>query len=619
MTDTRPSLPFRVARGLWRAVDFARRFTVNLIFLLLVALAVAVLLDRGPEVPAKAALVIAPAGPLVEQRLGDPGDRAMRELTGDGTRETLLRDVLAGIRAAKDDERIGAILLDLDEMSGGGMSKLRDVKAALADFRAGGKKVIAAADLYGQAAYYLAAQADEIHLSPQGLVLIQGLGIWRPYFKAGLDKYEIEAHVFKVGEYKSAVEPYLRDDLSPEARESYLDVLGDLWGAWLEDVATARKTTPEALTALIDRLDERLAAAGGDAAKALLEAHLVDRLSNRDEVRARMIELVGEEKDAHSFRQISLADYLEAKDLAEPAAPKGDAVGVVLAAGTILDGEQPAGKIGGDSTSALVRQARQDEHVKAIVLRVDSGGGSAFASELIRRELVLARQAGKPVVVSMGSVAASGGYWISTASDQIWADPTTITGSIGIFGVLPTFQKPLANYLGVHVDGVGTTWLSGAYRPDRALEPRFGAVMQALIDRGYEDFLARVGEARKMSRDDVDRIARGRIWSGADAQKIGLVDHLGGLAPAIEAAGELAKLGREPKVKWIEKERTWKQKLAQNLLESAAAITPPRAAPPLSPLSPGARLRATLAELESMAELDDPQGLLAHCLCEVTP
>ncbi len=617
MTEVRPPLPLRVVRSLWRAVDGARRFTVNLVFILLLALLLAILLDRGPRVPDKAALVIAPVGALVEQRSGDAADRALRELTGDGVRETLVRDVVAGIRAGKDDPRIAALLLDLDELSGGGMSSLRSVKAALAEFRASGKKVIAAADVYGQAGYYLAAGADEIHLAPLGLVLIQGFGIYRPYYKEGLDKFEIEAHVFRVGEFKSAVEPYLRDDLSPEARESYLDILGDLWSAYLEDVAAGRKTTPAALAALIDRLDERLRAAGGDAGRALLEAGLVDRLSNRDEVRARMVELVGEEKKEHTFHQVALADYLEAQDLAEPEQPKGDAVGVVVARGTILDGEQPAGKIGGDTTSALVRQARENEKVKAIVLRVDSGGGSAFASELIRRELALARAAGKPVVVSMGSVAASGGYWISTASDQIWADPTTITGSIGIFGVLPTFQKPLAKYLGVHVDGVGTTWLAGAYRPDRALDPRFAGVMQNLIDRGYEDFLARVGEARKMSRDEVDRIGRGRIWSGADAQRLGLVDHLGGLEPAIAAAGELARLGKAPKVLWIEKERTWRQKLAQQMLESAVAIAPPRATLPASPLSASARLRAVVAELESMAELDDPRGVLAHCLCGI--
>ena len=618
MTEVRPPLPLRVVRSLWRAVDGARRFTVNLIFILLLALLLAILLDRGPRVPDKAALVIAPVGALVEQRSGDAADRALRELTGDGVRETLVRDVVAGIRAGKDDPRIAALLLDLDELSGGGMSTLRSVKAALAEFRASGKKVIAAADVYGQAGYYLAAQADEIHLAPLGLVLIQGFGIYRPYYKEGLDKFEIEAHVFRVGEFKSAVEPYLRDDLSPEARESYLDILGDLWGAYLEDVAAATQDDPGGAHRA-DRPPRRAAARGGRRRRPRAARGRDWSTACRTATRCARgwSSWSGRRRRNTRFHQVSLADYLEAQDLAEPEQPKGDAVGVVVARGTILDGEQPAGKIGGDTTSALVRQARENEKVKAIVLRVDSGGGSAFASELIRRELALARAAGKPVVVSMGSVAASGGYWISTASDQIWADPTTITGSIGIFGVLPTFQKPLAKYLGVHVDGVGTTWLAGAYRPDRALDPRFAGVMQNLIDRGYEDFLARVGEARKMSRDEVDRIGRGRIWSGADAQRLGLVDHLGGLEPAIAAAGELAKLGKAPKVLWIEKERTWRQKLAQQMLESAVAIAPPRATLPASPLSASARLRAVVAELESMAELDDPRGVLAHCLCGI--
>jgi protease-4 len=617
MEETRSPLAVRVLRGLWRTVDGARRLTVNLLFLLVVLLVAALLLDRGPRVPDKAALVLAPVGTLVEQRSGDAAERALAELSGEPVRETLMRDLLAGIHAARDDERIAVLLLDLDQLAGSGMSKLRDLKAALAEFKTSGKKVLATADSYEQAAYYLAAQADEIHLSPQGLVLLPGFGAYRPHFKAGLDRYEIDVHVFRVGEFKSAVEPYLRDDVSPEAREAYQDVLGDLWSAWLEDVGAARGKRPAEIAAWVDGMDERLRAAGGDAARAALDAGLVDRLSNRDEVRARLIELVGEDEESHGFRQVALADYLEAEDLTEPAAPKGEAVGVVLARGTILDGFQPAGKVGGETVSALVRKAREDESIQAIVLRVDSPGGSAFASELIRRELVVARQAGKPVVVSMGSVAASGGYWISTASDEIWADPTTITGSIGIFGVIPTVQKPLARYLGVHVDGVGTTWLSGALRLDRALEPRLGGMVQNLIERGYEEFLARVGEARKMTREQVDAIGRGRVWSGADAQRLGLVDQLGGLEAAIASAGRLAKLGEKPNVRWIERERTWRERLTQSLLEGAAALAPRAAAVSHRPFSIAARLRAALAELEAMAELDDPQGLLAHCFCEI--
>jgi protease-4 len=617
MESRRPSLAFRALRGFARAVDGARRFTVNLIFLLVVAFVAALLLERGPRVPARAALVLDPEGTIVEQLAGDPGQRALGELTGEPVRQTLLRDLLVAVRTAKDDAHIGALYLDLSDLDHAGMTKLADLGAALDDFRASHKRVVAAADSYSQAAYYLAARADEVHLAPLGLVLLDGFGIFRPYYKEGLDKFDIEAHVFRVGEYKSAVEPYLRSDLSPEARESYLDVLGRLWTSYLEGVARGRRTTPAKLTEIVDRLDDRLRAAGGDAARMALAAGLVDHLSTRDEVRARLIQLVGADDSGHDFHRIGYQDYLAARGLAEPLRPSGDAVGVVMAAGSILDGQQPAGTVGGDSTSALVRQAREDDHVKAVVLRVDSPGGSAFASELIRRELALTRQAGKPVVVSMGSVAASGGYWISTASDQIWADPATITGSIGIFGVFPTFQKTLEKYLGVRVDGVGTTWLSGAARVDRALDPRVAAVLQNLIDRGYEEFLARVGEARKMDRDAVDRIGRGRIWTGAEAKDLGLVDQLGGLDGAIAAAGKLAKLGEHPPVRFIEKERSWRDRLVQKLLEAAVRVAPTRASAPRGPLSAGARVRSALADLESLADLDDPQGLLAYCFCAV--
>jgi protease-4 len=617
MYEDRPSLPVRLWRATWNTVDGARRLTVNLLFLLLVAVLLAAALASGPKVPAKAALVVAPEGVLVEELTGSPVDRARAKLLGDAPRETLLRDVLAGIRAAKDDERIAVLVLDLDQLERAGMTKLRDVAAAIGELRAAGKRVVATGDNYSQAAYYLAAHADEIHLSPQGLLLLEGFGLFRPYYREGLDKFGVNVHVFRVGEFKSAVEPYLRDGISPEARESYLDVLGDLWSSYLAEVAAARKLTVEEMQTGIEQLPERLTAAAGDAAGMVLAGRLVDHLSNRDEVRARLIELVGEDEEKKSFSRISLADYLKAQGLAGPAKPSGeDAVGVVMAAGTILDGEQASGKVGGDSTAALVRQAREDDKVKAVVLRVDSPGGSAFASEVIRRELLLTREAGKPVVVSMGSLAASGGYWIATASDQIWADPTTITGSIGIFGMIPTFERPLAEYLGVRVDGVGTTWLAGSLRLDRALDPRLGGVIQQLIDRGYEDFLARVGEARKMERDAVDRIARGRIWSGRDAKELGLVDELGGLEPAIAAARTLAKLEADAPVRWIERETSWKEQLAADLFSAAARLAP-AAERPSGPLSTAARLRAAVAELEALAELDDPQGLLAHCLCEI--
>lgn len=617
MDSSRPNLFFRIARGLWRGLDRFRRLTFNLLFLLVVvALLAAAFGKSGPEVPDRAALVLAPRGQVVEQLSGDSLARLLGKLEGSAEEETLLADLLDAIDEAREDDRIAALYIQTDEMTGIGPSKLQDLERAIGEFKAAGKKVVAAGDLFTTGTYHLAAQADEVHLNPMGMVLLDGYGLWRPYFRAGLDKYEVDVHVFRVGEFKSAVEPYLRDGISPEARESYLDVLGDLWGSYLGDVATARGTSPEAIAATIEQIGDRLRAVGGDGARLALEAGLVDELSNRDEVRARMIELVGEEEDGKSFSRIGVDDYLKASGRRGKKPAKGDAVGVVVAKGTILDGSRPPGEIGGDSTAALVRQAREDDEIKAVVLRVDSGGGSAFASEVIRRELELTRAAGKPVVVSMGSVAASGGYWIATSSDEIWASPDTITGSIGIFGMIPTFQKPLAKYLGVTVDGVGTTWLSGAVRPDRALDPRAGELVQLMIDRGYEEFLERVAKARDMSRDEVDRIARGRIWSGADAHRIGLVDQLGGLDEAIAAAAGRAKLEGEPKVRFLEPERTWKEKLAEQLFSAAISMAgeAPRAPRGLSPARPWRELERGL---EPLLALDDPTGLLAACLCEV--
>ena len=372
--------------------------------------------------------------------------------------------------------------------------------------------------------------------------------------------------------------------------------------------------------AATEDLTSRPSASSGDFARAALQSRLVDRLSQRDEVEKRLIDLVGEDEDRGdegepTFRQVSLEDYLRAQGLRPERPGFGDAVGVVVAAGDILDGEQPAGVIGGDSTAALIRQARHDDHIKALVLRVDSPGGSAFASEVIRRELALARKEGLPVVVSMGSLAASGGYWISTASDEIWASPNTITGSIGIFGMFPTFEKPLEKYLGVRVDGDGTNWLSGAFNPARPLDPRAGELIQRVIEDGYRDFLKRVAEARKKTPEQIDVIARGRVWSGKDAKRLGLVDQLGGLDQAIAAAAKRAKIEGKPRVVWVEKELTWTESLAREMFESTAPLLARATAPRRN--SPAARWRQVERQLEALAAWNDPNGVYAHCLCGV--
>ncbi len=605
-----------IGRRIWRGIDGTRRILLNLLFLAVVVAAVAVASSGGkPKVPQTCALVIAPQGVIVEQLAGNALDRLRGEMLGTQTAETLLKDMVDAMAAARDDERVKAVVLDLSGLASAGFTKLEDLKEALGRLRAAGKPVIATADMYNQYGYYLAAHAGEVWLNPMGMVLLEGFSRYARFYRDGLDRLGVEWHVFRVGEYKSAVEPYLRSDMSPEAKEANLAYLNDLWASYLRDVAAARNTSPEKLQDHIDRYPEHLDAAGGDGAQAALAAGLVDRIEPRDALRKRIIELAGEDAKRHTFNQIAMGDYLKAvgKDRFGHKA-KGDLVAVVVAKGGISDGSRPPGQIGGDSTAALIRQARHNKAVKAIVLRVDSPGGSGFASEVIRRELEVARADGKVVVASMGSVAASGGYWISMGADEVWASPNTITGSIGIFGMFPTVEKPLSKYLGVHVDGVGTTRLAGTLRADRALDPGVARAIQAMINEGYRDFLGVVAAGRKMSPEAVDRIGRGRVWSGARAFEMGLVDHLGTLDDAIKAAASRAGVGEKFAVRFIEKELTFKEKLVRGLLSRAGAVVGSEVA-----TSSAAAPYLTLARLiarddAELAALAAQHGVLAYAV-----
>lgn len=598
-----------------RGLDLTRRLVLNAVFWgIIIGLIIVVLKGGGPSVPDKAALVINPKGAVVEQLSGNPLGRITDRITRQGEDEVLLKDLLDAIRKAKDDPRIQVLVLDSDQLGTVGMSKLLDLKTALADFRKSGKKIIAAGDNFDQNGYFLAAQADEVYLHPMGMVLLEGFGRYAMFYKEGLDKLEVEVHVFRVGEYKSAVEPFLRDNMSDEAKQANLEFLGDLWNTWLKEAAAGRKMKVADLQGYIDGFKDRLAENGGQTAQMSLKSRLVDKLANRDEVRDRLVQLVGEDEEKHTFNQIGFEDYLDSVGGDRTGADaKGNLVAVVVAKGEIFDGSQPPGAIGGDSTAALIRDARLNKDVKAVVLRVDSPGGSAFASEVIRRECALTRKAGKPVVVSMGTLAASGGYWISTASDEIFASPATITGSIGIFGMFPTYDKPLAKYLGVHVDGVGTTPLAGAMRPDRPFNPMVGEVIQQIINRGYDDFLTRVAEARKMDKAAVDKIARGRVWSGEDALRLGLVDKLGGLPDAIAAAAVRAKLGKDYQVRYIQKRMNWKEQLVADLMSGAVRLTGGEAALPAHVPAWLEPARALARQAEVYARFNDPNGMYAYC------
>ncbi len=551
--------------GLWNVVNFARKLFLNLLFfgfllfLVMFMIVVAGLKSSGAGAPLfeRTTLVIAPEGRLVEQYSADPATRALAKLINDkDADEVQLRDLVRAIDGAAKDKRIERMFLRVDGLQPSGYASLREVAAALQRFRATGKPIIAFGENLGQNQYLLAAQANEVYLDPMGGLLLEGIGRYRQYYRQALqDKLGVDVHVFRVGEFKSAVEPYVLDAASPEAKEADLFWMNDVWQRYLGDIARARKLTPQQLASGIDTLPEGIAAAGGDLARFALQQKLVDGLKTREDVENLLIKRgVADEDSETGFRQVNLDGYLAHLETQRPSAlDRRPQVAVVVAEGEITDGEQPAGRVGGESTSALLREARDDTDVKAVVLRVNSPGGGVFASEQIRREVAALKKAGKPVVVSMGDLAASGGYWISMDADRIYADPSTITGSIGIFGMIPTVPRTLEK-IGVHTDGVGTTRFAGAFDITRPLDPAVGQVIQSVINKGYADFTGKVAAARNKPVEAIDEVARGRVWSGAQARERGLVDELGGMQAALDDAAKRAKIaeGDGYRVRYIE-------------------------------------------------------------------
>lgn len=615
---SRPGPVRRILGGFWRGLTFTRQLVFNLLFLGIVLLLLAALL-RGPGIAPlqpRSALVLDLNGRLVEQFTSSPIDRALAQATGDEAgAELQLRDLLRAIEAASADPKIERIVLKTDGFSASGFAALRELGAALDAFRANDKDVIAWGTGFDQTGYYLAARADEIFMDPEGLVLIEGIGRYRPYYRELLvDKLGIDVHLFRVGEYKSAAEPYVLDGSSPEAREADLYWMGDLWQRYLAEVSAARGFEDGALSALIEAFPARLQAAGGDFAQLALEARLIDATLTAEALETLLAER-GAADDELGFRQVGLERFLAHAGPAPAPSAAQPGVGIVVAQGVITDGEQAPGTVGGDSTSALLRQARDDESIRAVVLRVDSPGGGVYPSEQIRREVVKLQEAGKPVVVSMGNVAASGGYWIAMNADAILADPSTITGSIGIFGLFLSGPRALEK-IGVRTDGVGTTPLAGAFDPTRPLVPAVGELIQAFVDHGYRQFVGKIAEAREVEVEAVDAVARGRVWSGAQAKERGLVDGLGGLGDAVVRARELAQLDAAAGVAYVEAPLSPFQQALADMNRSAR----------LQGLAPVfAPAFALLGEPRSQQVVDDllflkdaqgrPFREIAHCFC----
>jgi protease-4 len=600
----------------WRAMDATRKVMHFVLLLFVFLLIVAALSPRIPAIPAEAALIIAPQGVLVEQLAGDPVERAVAELYGQERPETLVRDVVEAIQTAKDDQRIAVLVLDLGSMAGGGLAKLEEVAVAIRDFRTSGKKVIAYGEMFDQAQYYLAANADEIYLDPQGLVLIQGYGYYRTFLKGLIDKLAIDVNVFRAGEFKSYTEQFSRTDMSEEDREASLKWLNSLWNQYQEGIARARGPEASQIGSYANEFGAAVKSQRGDFAAVALERGLITALKTRREVEDQLKALVGEDEDLHSYRSVPHWDYLAATR-----ATKGfdgtDRVGVVVLAGEILDGDHAPGTIGSESAVRVLRQALDDERVKAVVLRIDSPGGSMFASEVIRREISALRQAGKPVVASMSSTAASGGYYIAMDSDEIWASPATLTGSIGVFGVFPTIERSLEK-IGITGDGVGTTPFADALRPDRTLEQEPREVIQLSVEHAYRVFVNHVAAARERSFEQIDAVAQGRVWAGVDAAQNGLVDKLGLYRDAVNAAAVRAKLEEgKYELEYIEAPLGWRQALAMRAQALAARFT--RSVLPKQDFFSGTRkfFAPVERELARLARLTDPKQLYYYCPCAV--
>jgi len=576
-------------------------------------------------------LVLDLKGVLVEESPGGFKDQVLGEIQGTATDSVRLRDLVMTLELAAKDKHIDRVLLKLDDFQGGGLVSLREAASALDKFKASGKQVIAWSSMYDQRQYYLAAQAHQILAHPLGGVLIEGFGRSRNYYKDAFDKLGVKANLIRVGKFKSAGEPYILNAPSAEALKAEAHVYDAMWTLYTQGVEKARKLPQGSISQNIAKLPNALVDVKGNAGQLALDWKWVDQLQTFESLRDTLMKEVGKDDDIHSFRQVNWKDYLQS----EAKKVKGNHIAVVVAQGEIGDGRAPAGKIGGLSTSELIRKATEDKEVKAIVLRVNSPGGSVYGSELIRDQLQIARDKGKPVVVSMGDLAASGGYWISMASDLVIADPATITGSIGVFAMLPTGEG-LMSKIGVNTGGYKTTWLAGAYDPKKALDPRMQTLVQSSIENIYADFIGKVAKTRKLDVAKVDELAQGRIWTGAQAEQHKLVDRLGNFNDAIEEArNRVAKLeGQSPAsakdmpFKYAGPKKSPIEKIAQKFLGQVGWTSYEHAG--LSDwvrltglLGSDAVLLQTLGQdlswLQSVLAKKQPFGAAAHCLCEITP
>ncbi|EID7697651.1 TPA: signal peptide peptidase SppA [Vibrio parahaemolyticus] len=605
-----------IFKGIWKSITFIRLALANLIFLLMIAVFYFAFTYTGegrPVIEKESALVMNLSGPIVEQRrYVNPMDSVAGSLLGNEMpKENVLFDIVDTIRYAKDDAKVSGLVLALRDLPETNLTKLRYIAKALNEFKTSGKPVYAVGDFYNQSQYYLASYADKVYMAPDGGVLIKGYSAYSMYYKTLLEKLDVSTHVFRVGTYKSAIEPFIRDNMSDAAKESATRWVTQLWSAFVDDVTTNRNINAKVLNPTMEELLTEMKSVDGDLAQLAVKMGLVDELATRQDIRTLFAKEFGSDgKD--SYNAISYYDYLAT--IRPDFTLANHDIAVVVASGAIMDGQQPRGTVGGDTVASLLRQARNDEKVKAVVLRVDSPGGSAFASEVIRNEVEALKKAGKPVVVSMSSLAASGGYWISMSADKIVAQPTTLTGSIGIFSVITTFEKGFSK-LGINTDGVGTSPFSGD-GITTGLSEGASQAFQLGIEHGYKRFISLVGSNRDMTVEEVDKVAQGRVWTGQDALSFGLVDQMGDFDDAVELAAKLANV-TDYGIYWVEEPLSPTELFLQEFMNQVK-VSLGVDATSLLPKS----LQPVAQQFEQDASLlqsfNDPKGQYAFCLnCQV--
>jgi protease-4 len=524
--------------------------------------------------------------------------------------EVLLRDVIEAIDYAAADPAINSLVMELDSLVYVGISKTQEIVQALENFRKTGKPVVAIGDYYTQDQYLLASHADTIISHPMGGVALEGYSNYQNYFRDALEKLSVSVHIFRAGEHKSAVEPLIRNDMSPGEKQLSRRWLDNLWQQYTTTVEAQRELEAGAVDDYVNNFAQRLQAQSGDAAQAALQAGLVDKLLGRSDGNDFLVELVGASNEDGLYEAVVFERYVARKRPLSLGAAAGDRVAVITAEGNIVPGEQPPGTIGGDSMAQLIRSAVEADGVKAIVLRVNSGGGSMFASEIIRQELLHARDVGIPVVVSMGTVAASGGYYIAADADEIWATPATLTGSIGVFAAFPTFEN-LLQRVGIYTDGVGTTNMAGALRIDRPLDPELVTALNSGVEFAYQSFLQIVAQGRDMTLERVDPLAGGRVWCADDALRAGLIDNVGTLHDAIAAAATLGGV-TDYTVDYVEAPLSPRDMLMKQLANRVGGLALWQAS------SAGATLSGLLRPLQEAAQelssLQDPRHLYMRCV-----